>query len=172
LDEKTVIRTGYGISYTPFPDNRYAYDNYPVKQNFGYNNNANTYFPARMSSPNGPYVGLSTGFPPPTYPPTPSNGIISPAPLQNYNVVNLNYKDPYIQTWNFAIQRSLPKNFVAEVAYVGNHGTRFPMLYNLNAANVQGIGAKGQPLYVPFNRTQDTSLLFVGLDSHYNALQA
>jgi len=43
LKEKTVIRAGYGISYSPFPDNRYAYDNFPVKQNFNFNNNANVY---------------------------------------------------------------------------------------------------------------------------------
>ncbi len=30
LTEKTVIRAGFGISYTPFPDNTYAY-NYPVR---------------------------------------------------------------------------------------------------------------------------------------------
>jgi hypothetical protein len=32
LNEKTVIRTGYGLSYIPYPDNRYAY-NFPVRQN-------------------------------------------------------------------------------------------------------------------------------------------
>ena len=32
LTEKTVIRAGFGMSYTPFPDNTYAY-NYPVRSN-------------------------------------------------------------------------------------------------------------------------------------------
>ena len=32
LDEKTVVRAGYGASTIPFPDNRYAF-NFPVKQN-------------------------------------------------------------------------------------------------------------------------------------------
>jgi len=169
LTEKTVIRAGYGISYSPFPDNRYAYDNYPVKQNFNYNNNANAYLPATL--PDGSFAGLASGFPTPQFAPIPSTGIISPAPLQNYNVVNLNFKEGYVQAWNFAIQQSLPKNFVAEVAYVGNHGTRFPIQYNLNAATVQGVGAAGQPLFGPFGRTQDTILFFNGFDSHYNSLQ-
>ena len=33
LNEKTVVRAGYGASTIPFPDNRYAF-NYPVKQNY------------------------------------------------------------------------------------------------------------------------------------------
>jgi hypothetical protein len=61
---------------------------------------------------------------------------------------------------------------VAEVAYVGNHGTRFPVQYNLNAAVTQGVGATGQPLFGAFGRTQDTILFFNGYDSHYNSLQA
>jgi hypothetical protein len=170
ITEKTVLRAGYGISYSPFPDNRYAYDNYPVKQNVNFNNNVNTYFPATL--PNGSYAGLGTGFPAPQLATIPSNGIISPAPLQNYNVVNLNFKEGYTQAWNFAIQQSLPKNLVAEVAYVGNHGTRFPIQYNLNAGMVQGAGAAGQPLFGPFRRTQDTILFFNGFDSHYHSLQA
>ena len=35
LSEKTVVRWGFGISYTPFEDNTYAY-NYPVRANNGY----------------------------------------------------------------------------------------------------------------------------------------
>ena len=35
LDDKTVMRAGFGASTTPFPDNRYAF-NYPVKQNNSY----------------------------------------------------------------------------------------------------------------------------------------
>ena len=33
LNERTVVRAGYGASTLPFPDNRYAF-NYPVKQNY------------------------------------------------------------------------------------------------------------------------------------------
>ncbi len=37
LTEKTVIRAGFGTSFTPFPDNTYAY-NYPVRSNNFYTN--------------------------------------------------------------------------------------------------------------------------------------
>ena len=35
VTEDTVIRGGFGISYTPFPDNTYAY-NYPIRANNSY----------------------------------------------------------------------------------------------------------------------------------------
>jgi hypothetical protein len=35
LTEKTVVRTGFGVSYTPFEDNTYINNNYPTKGNIG-----------------------------------------------------------------------------------------------------------------------------------------
>ncbi|MCZ2155792.1 MAG: TonB-dependent receptor [Bryobacterales bacterium] len=32
FDQKTVVRGGFGMSWVPFPDNKLAWDNYPVKQ--------------------------------------------------------------------------------------------------------------------------------------------
>ena len=50
LSQSTVVRTGFGISYTPFPDNKYAYDNFPVKQNNTYSPAGNGYGPALLGS--------------------------------------------------------------------------------------------------------------------------
>ncbi len=36
FDSKTVLRAGFGISWIPFPDNKYAWDGYPVKQSNSY----------------------------------------------------------------------------------------------------------------------------------------
>src|SRR5205814_813453 len=33
-------------------------------------------------------------------------------------------RHPYIQQWNFGVQRELPGNLLVEAAYVGNHGAR------------------------------------------------
>ena len=44
LNDKNVVRAGYGASTIPFPDNRYAF-NYPVKQN--YNGSARQRLPER-----------------------------------------------------------------------------------------------------------------------------
>ena len=67
-----MIRAGFGISYTPFPDNTYAY-NYPIRSNNEFDPAITTYGPAV----------LPKGSPPPFSPDSrhrsmniPANGII------------------------------------------------------------------------------------------------
>ncbi len=35
--------------------------------------------------------------------------------------MNPNLRNPYVVRWELSIQRQLPKQFVLEVAYIGNH---------------------------------------------------
>ncbi|HLJ17282.1 MAG TPA: TonB-dependent receptor [Bryobacteraceae bacterium] len=168
LTSSTVIRSGFGVSYTPFPDNTYAY-NFPVNQNNTFNPLVAGFGPALL--PNGQIATFQAGFPPPTPAVVPSNGIIANAPNQVYQVVNLRFKQPYVESWNFAIQQALPKHFTMDVAYVGNHGVDIGSNVNLNAATVLGLGVNGQPLYAAFGRTANTNMVFQGFSSNYNALQ-
>lgn len=174
ISDKNVVRGGFGISYEPFEDNTYAYD-FPVKQNNSFDN-LSSFGPALY--PNGAPVTFAQGFPPPLVAAIPSNGIIpANTPLlinQSYDVINLHYLDPYIQSWNLAYERSLPGQFALDIAYVGNRGVHMPVQYNLNAATNPadiGLGSKGQPLFVAFGRTAGTTLRFAGETSDYNALQ-
>jgi hypothetical protein len=112
LSEKTVIRTGFGISYAPFPDNTYAY-NFPVKQNNAYEPNCSI-CPAVL--PNGQIASFQAGFPTATPAVIPPNGIIvNPDPSQVYFQVNPHFREPYVESWNLAIQRTLPSNFVLDL---------------------------------------------------------
>ena len=65
LNDKTVLRGGYGVSTMPFPDNTYAF-NFPVKQ-FNQFNPPNTFAPAGS---------MRNGFPAPVVADIPANGII------------------------------------------------------------------------------------------------
>ncbi len=179
LRESTVIRVGFGISYTPFPDNSYAY-NYPVRANVAFNPAVATYGPAVLADGVTPFT-FEKGFPLLSLPPVPSNGIITSASstaaagvLKNSNqfVVNQNFKNPYVESWNLAVQHTLPWRFVLDLAYVGNHSVDTVVNYNLNAATVLGLGNAGQPEFTSFGRTGSTNLLFAGYSSSYNALQA
>jgi outer membrane receptor protein involved in Fe transport len=176
LRESTVVRAGFGISYTPFPDNSYAY-NFPVRANNAFNPALGTFDPAVL--PNGQIATFENGFPAIIQPVVPSNGIITAASsaaaasvLKNSNqfVVNPNFKNPYVESWNLAIQRSLPWRFVLDVAYVGNHSVDTVVNYNLNAATVLGATNSGLP-EASFGRTASTNLLFAGYSSSYHALQ-
>ena len=130
LNNATVIRTGFGVSYTPFPDNTYAY-NFPVKQNNQYSTGASNFAPGVTAQR--PVFSMATGFPAPQLAVIPSNGIITnPSLTQSNIVIPLNYKNPYVESWNFSVQRSLPLHFTLDVAYVGNHGVRTSATYNLN----------------------------------------
>jgi hypothetical protein len=169
LKESTVFRAGFGISYTPFPDNSYAY-NFPVRANNAFNPAVASFGPAVL--PGGQTATFENGFPAPILPAIPSNGIITnPAVGTNYFAVNPNFKNPYVESWNAAIQHSLPWRFVLDLGYVGNHSVDTVVNYNLNAATVVGLGNKGLPEFNSFGRTATTNLLFAGYSSSYHALQ-
>src|SRR5215471_18942903 len=171
LQENTVVRAGFGISYEPFPNNNYAF-NFPVRQANGFPQ-PNSFQPATTN--------MAKGFPPPTTATIPANGIVTPSPGDPYFVIDQKFHQPYVESWNLAVERMLPYSFVATVAFVGNHGTRIPMQYELNAAIVPGVDSSGnilpkvcavEPLCQQFGRTAATNFLYVGTSSNYNALQA
>ncbi len=169
FNEKTVIRTGFGISYTPFPDNSYAY-NYPVRANNQFDPAVASYGPAVL--PNGQVASFQNGFPAPIQVPIPSDGIIkNPAINVAYFAVNKSFKNPYVETWNIAIQRQLPGNFVLDTTYLGSHGVDQVVNYNLNAGFVLGAGNNGRPQFAGLGRTADTNLLFAGYSTSYHGLQ-
>lgn len=160
LNEQTVLRSGYGISYIPYPDNRYAY-NFPVRQNNAFNP-ANSFVAAGR---------MADGMPAPLPFTIPSDGIIRNAPNQNYEVIPLDYHEGYIQSYNLAVQRALPKKFTMDVAYVGNKGTRVSQQFNANGGMILGAGRDGRPMWSTFRRDTDTNLSFIGTSTNYNSLQ-
>ncbi len=172
VTDKTVLRAGFGISYTPFPDNNYAY-NYPVRANNAYNpTGANTtYTPAVLNT--GQVATFQNGFPPAVLPAVPASGIIANAPVnQSYFVVPPNYKNAYVESWNVALEQALPLHLTFDAAYVANHGVGTSQVqYNLNAGFIAGAGTLGQPEYLAFHRTNSTTQLFAPYSSMYNSLQ-
>lgn len=167
LSDSTVFRAGFGISYTPYPDNTYAY-NYPVRANNEYDS-LSSYTPAVL--PDGRVASLANGFPAPQLPAIPSNGILNAPISQQYFDINTNFKNAYVESWNAAIQQALPWKFVLDVAYVANHCVDCDIQYNLNAGLIPGAGAAGQPEFATFKRTANTLLFFAPYSSMYNSLQ-
>ncbi len=171
LDDKTVFRAGYGQSYTSFPDNSWMY-NFPVRSNNFYaqpGGTTDTNGPVVL--PNGALGSFEQGFPAPAAVVIPSNGIITPDPTTSQLYVPLNYKNPYIESWNAAIQRQLPYGFFLDVAYVGSHGVDTGANINLNAGQIIGAGANGEELYSKFGTTAAVQQLFAAFSTSYQALQ-
>ena len=168
LNDKTVIRAGYGGSIIPFPDNTYAF-NFPVKQN-------NQFVAANNFVPIG---SLATGFSTPTVFTVPDNGIID-ASLPILKNSALYYAPPTLKegvlhSYNVAFQRQLPGNFSVDAAYVGNVGRGILATLDLNAATQLGTALPGndnaaRPLFASFGRTTSITTR-VPTGTHYNSFQ-
>lgn len=173
LNPKTVVRAGYGISWIPFPDNKYAWDNFPVKQTNSYP--ATNAF-GQSVTPAGQFLSMNSGFPAPAPATVPDNGIINAGTPQLLSstiasYIPLDYREGYIQAWNFAVQRQLPRNWTVDVAYVANHTVRAPVAYNLNASFLFGSGSAGKPFFTKFNKNTDINYRYAGFSNNYNSLQ-
>ncbi len=163
LNDDTVLRAGYGGSTIPFPDNRYAF-NYPVKQNYS------------GTVPNGFQAAgsMATGFPAPTLVNIPQDGVIpvSGSLLNStYDVIPPGLREGTLHSWNVAVQRQLPFDLTADIAYVGNRGVNLVMDIDENASLVYGSGNVGRPQFAQFNRTGTSRVRSNENHSEYNALQ-
>jgi hypothetical protein len=113
LNNKTVIRGGYGIYYAPILFG-FAGDVSSSEGTEGYNTTV-----AR------PQFGADANFFLSNYPARPSvdpnNQFIAG---EDISYIPKDYKSGRTQQWSLDIQRELPANFAASVGYIGSRGTR------------------------------------------------
>ena len=117
INDKTVLRGGYGIFYQPLKEGSFA-----DQDGLGFFNIQN------LSVGNGAPFQIDNGFPhilPPSGPLTPEgqngNGGVLLVPRNSGRPAD-------IQSWNLDVQRQIAKNLQASVAYVGSKGTHLPAL--------------------------------------------
>lgn len=159
-DEKTVIRTGFGINWDPFNPARALRTNYPMLLIL--NGVApSTWLPAGT---------LAQGIPTPVVPNL-GNGVLD-LPT-NYAVQSMpdNFKRAYIMSWNFTVQRQI-KGFTAQAGYVANRTIRQTNFLDLNAGQIPGTGNNGRPFFQTFRRNTTTAVVDALGRSQYDSLQA
>jgi hypothetical protein len=130
LNEKMVLRGGYGINNMPPINNGWSWPS-----NIGYNGSiSRTSGNVSLRFAEEPVIYL--GDPYPTFTGTLPNRDPAIANGQSMTYIAPDQSRlPYMQNWNLGIQHVLPANTVLEINYVGNKGTHLPArgFDNLNA---------------------------------------
>ncbi|QHS52610.1 TonB-dependent receptor [Edaphobacter sp. 12200R-103] len=155
-DDKTVIRGGYGVSFS-------HYDRAGSGNILAINPPEALFVTVAQTAPNAGgsaanYVKMDQGFPSSTLQFNPITA--------NVTYIDSNrYRDSYVHNYYLDVQRSLAKNILFDVAYVGNHGLKLLQLANLN----QKDPAKGYARPIP--TYGDITIALHSAYSHYDALQ-
>jgi hypothetical protein len=147
-DGKTVVRAGYGIYY----------DQSALAPSEG------LYF-------NPPFFNFKLYFSLPGLPLTLNNPFPSvfPVPLPpSAFAFQRDLRTPYVQQWNFGIQRDLGKSRVLEVAYVGSKGTKLISARDINQPLPSAAPLNPRPVLQFADITFEES----SANSIYNSLQA
>ena len=137
LTKRTVVRSGYGVSYIHF--NRLGGENL-----LGYNgpnvvNLTVNQLPSQPLCTGDNYRNcfrlMQQGFPP---------GLVDPANFSTAttrtNYTPADYRTSYVQSWHFTIQRELSRNLLADIAYVGNRSNGLMILGDYNQARPNNPG--------------------------------
>jgi hypothetical protein len=157
INDKTVIRIGYGISVDP-NSFRAMRDAYPAT--IGESISGATSFQAAGT--------LATGIPA-IVGPVLTGPIKLPTNITT-TTYPLNFRRGYIESTNFTIQRELWKAFNLQAAYVGTKAIRHTDDVNINAAGPGG-GVAGQFYYPITGQTTAITESEPFDTANYNALQ-
>jgi hypothetical protein len=160
-NEKTVIRSGFGVNWDPWNLARPLRTNYPILAAFNL-------APAAL----GWATTLSQGLPTLPEPQIGQNGRITIPTNYAVNTTGDSYQRSYIFNYNLTIQREIGWGFTGQAGYVGSRAVAVSGRLNLNAGQVIGADQAGQPLFVKFGRAVETSLIGPMGDNSYHSLQA
>ena len=128
-NQKTVLRGGFGIFYV---------SNFSYREEFGQTNgfaNITTPFnPVGSAATFYPLFQLKNGYPTAPLQPVGSKGgqnLFATTQVLAYDEVNA--PTPMSQQWNLSLQRQLPRGWLLDVTYSGNHGVHLISGgYNIN----------------------------------------
>ena len=162
LDDESVIRSGFGVTYNPVPWARALRgDNaYPITIPFQFFNNDNFL----------PFGTIDQGLPIVTGPDTSSGRVPLPNSVTVWTPEPGNIDRGSVKTWNVSYERRLPWDVSFDVAYVGARGDGGYAAIDINSPQTIGTGQQGRPY---FSRGRTTALNQFGqyLKTRYHSLQ-
>jgi hypothetical protein len=162
LNDKTVIRGGYGQSADPTTFIEFR-NSFPVTNAWE--------MPQINNNPFIPVTTLRQGLINTSTPPNLNAGII---PLPSNSGTSTYPRTPMrkrIHSFNVFIERELPGQFTGQVGYVGTRAKGQMGFININAGP-PGTGQNGRPLFQRFGLTANINSIQPYGDTTYDALQA
>lgn len=117
-DNKTVVRGGFGIFYTPIGlhDTNGQVDTAPFSPRFDLTGNVSFDNPFASQ-------GLQNPFPAQFASAAPARDVAFSLPVSIYNFMQPNWQEPRLTTWNLTLERQIGKTWGLRLAYAGNKGT-------------------------------------------------
>jgi hypothetical protein len=158
LDEKTVLRAGYGIN-TNAESFRNNVQTYPETISATYTG-ANTYTAAGS---------LVTGIPTFVGPNLSAGSVTLPSNFSTW-IYPTPYRRGHAESYNVTIQRDLGHGYSVQAGYVGTRDVRPTDGVNINAAPPNG-GKAGQPFYQLYGNASTFSEMLPVDENKYNSLQ-
>jgi hypothetical protein len=161
MNDSTVIRSGYGITFDPLPFSRPLRGLYPASIGANW-----------VSDPFAWFNRIEEGIPSIPIPDI-SAGIIDlprDVDMGPRSAWAGEIQRGYIQSWNFTIERKLPAELVTSIAYVGTQTVHQLLDIDINAG-FPGSGTRGRPLFATLGRTITTNMWDGWGSANYHSLQ-
>ena len=160
VDDNTVIRSGFGLNYSPMPFSRPLRGQYPIVVALSFQrDNSFTLFRT-----------LSDGIPPVVGPDLDQGVIDVPLTAAFRSPYEGELNRGYIASWNFTLERRLPGDLITSLGYVGTRSTDMLADQDINASR-PGEGNAGRPYASITGRKQAITMWDSYLNSDYHSLQ-
>jgi hypothetical protein len=161
LNEGTVLRSGYGITYDPLPFSRPLRGLYPASIGGNWVSDPFTWFNSiEQGIPSVPLPDISSGIID-----LPASVDMGPRSAWEGQI-----QRGYIQSWNFTFERKLPADWVTTIAYVGTQTVHQLLDRDINAG-FPGSGTRGRPLFATLGRSITTNMWDGWASANYHSLQ-
>jgi hypothetical protein len=182
LDQKTVVRSGFGLSTNP-DSYRNVLTSYPSVVSQTIQGNTQYVSPIVNGVADTFTVGIPALAPPTLSPSSPKvllGSLGTPAGTLGATTLPLNYRRGYYETYNLALERELPAAVTLSATYVGDNIIREVPGININANQAPGQTIAQEPFNTGGgNPVYATNGISAGITSeipmgtgHYNGLQA